>query len=221
MNIIHISDTHNRHRNIPLLVCDLLIHTGDFCNINFGINPKIERTLNLQMALDFLEWVALYPAKHKIVCSGNHETFLLEKELADKFRQKAKDLNIIFKEDVSEILDFDGIKIAGAGFYPFISNSMPKDNAYFYNDKYFDSIPKEKIHILLAHACPSFNIANDYECVEFKNFLVDRINYFNPIDLVLCGHIHESRGEYTIKNTTKVINAACILNPSIINFTKK
>lgn len=219
MKIIHLSDTHNRHQSISLIECDLFVHTGDFCNMNFSLDPSIEYFLNFEQAMNFLEWVNLYPAKHKIICSGNHETFLKNKSLAERFRQRAKELNIIFKEKVEEILDLGGIKIAGAGFYPHISNRMPLDNAYFHNENFFASIPQEKIHILIAHACPQFNLQNDYECPEFKQFLIDRIDYFNPINLVLCGHIHESRGEYLIKNTTKIINSACNFKPKIIEFS--
>lgn len=218
MRIIHTSDTHNRHSSVELVECDIFIHTGDFCNMQFRIDPKIERSLNFEQAIDFLHWVDSYPAKHKIICSGNHESFLLEPLLAYKFREKCRQLGIIFKEKVDEVLLIEGIRIGGAGFYPQISPLMPQENAYSNNDNYFSLIPNTKIHILLSHACPRFNINNSYECDILKDFIVDRINYFNPIPLVLCGHIHESRGEYLIKNDTKVINSACVFKPKLINF---
>lgn len=56
MKILHISDTHNKHRELGVMSkADVLVHSGDF---TLG-GSDME-------ALDFLEWFCDQPYKHKI-----------------------------------------------------------------------------------------------------------------------------------------------------------
>ena len=64
MKIVHISDTHGRHRSLPPLPSgDILVHTGD-CTI-LGIEDE---------AIDFLDWMCDQPFQHKIFIAGNHDS---------------------------------------------------------------------------------------------------------------------------------------------------
>jgi Icc-related predicted phosphoesterase len=59
------SDTHGKHRSIPeshIVEGDVLLHAGDFSNA--GATQQVQ---------DLAEWLAAYPAAHKVVIAGNHD----------------------------------------------------------------------------------------------------------------------------------------------------
>jgi len=63
MKIVHISDTHDLHRDLKNLPKgDILVHTGD-CTMA-GTDHE---------AIDFLDWFCDQPFKHKIFIAGNHD----------------------------------------------------------------------------------------------------------------------------------------------------
>jgi len=63
MKIVHISDTHNCHRELKNLPeGDILVHTGD-CTMA-GTEHE---------AIDFLDWFCDQPFKHKVFIAGNHD----------------------------------------------------------------------------------------------------------------------------------------------------
>lgn len=63
MVIVHISDTHNLHRELPELPAgDVLVHTGD-CTMAGTENE----------AYDFMDWLCDQPHRHKIFIAGNHD----------------------------------------------------------------------------------------------------------------------------------------------------
>lgn len=223
MNIIHLSDTHNLHSNIAQMPCDLLIHTGDFCNLDFTIlNNKgqhEERLNSYAQAMDFLAWLSVYPAKAKVVTSGNHETFLNDPILRLNFEQKCKEFGIIFKDDLSEIIEVEGIFIAGAGTYPLISDYIPKNtmtlkHAYELNKGSYSQIPNVKIDILLSHVPPKIN-DNNKECPDLALWIKKRNKDNLDIKFVLCGHVHSAKGIYHIERTN-IINSAYNFQPVII-----
>lgn len=216
MNIVHLSDTHTHEKRITIVPCDLLVHTGDFCNINFKIDRDKDRENTFNQAVAFLNWLGAYPARFKIITSGNHETFLNDSELRSQFEALCKKLGIIFKDEINEIIDVEGIKIAGAGSYPAIADYMTSKHAYSSRHGYiYNQIPDEKIDILLSHVPPEVS-GNQFECLELEYWLRERIKDDKAIPLILCGHIHETKGSYQIGNETRVINSSCEMNPSII-----
>lgn len=215
MNIIHLSDTHTHEKRIKIIPCDILIHTGDFCDINF--NEKVSDRLQSTFiqALEFLNWVDDYPARYKIITSGNHELFLNLPDLRSIFEKICLGKNIIFKDEIKELIEIEGLKIAGAGSYPHIAKYMTQKQAYEPHSGYYTSLPESSIDILLSHVPPQVS-GNQFECEDLEYWLRERINDSNPIPLVLCGHIHESKGSYKIKGVTKVLNASCDVNPKLI-----
>jgi hypothetical protein len=78
LRIVHISDTHNFHRQLHLPPGDILLHTGDMCG-NYNPESHNRRTM-LDQFQDFLEWIhssEVYPRYEKIVLlAGNHDTYL-------------------------------------------------------------------------------------------------------------------------------------------------
>lgn len=61
-DIVIISDTHGKHRELIVPQCDMLIHLGDVCN--FGNQSEIA---------DFFEWYLAQEAQTKILIAGNHD----------------------------------------------------------------------------------------------------------------------------------------------------
>lgn len=215
MNIIHLSDSHTHERRIQIIPCDLLIHTGDFCEIDFKKKENEWPLSTFNQAVGFLNWIEVYPARYKIITSGNHEVFLNHSDLRAKFENLCIEKNIIFKDDMSQILEIEGLKIAGAGSYPIIARYMPLKQAYSFNEGFYSSLPENHIDILLSHVPPLVS-GNQFECPDLEYWLRDRIKDENPVPLVLCGHIHESKGSFEIKRITKVLNASCEMKPSLI-----
>ncbi len=63
MRILHISDTHSKHRELPPLPnADVIIHSGDF---TFAGSEN--------EAYDFINWFCDLPFQHKIFIAGNHD----------------------------------------------------------------------------------------------------------------------------------------------------
>lgn len=65
VKIAAMSDTHGRHREIQVPEADILVHCGDFTNM--GEEEEV---------VEFADWLASLPHKHKIVVPGNHELCL-------------------------------------------------------------------------------------------------------------------------------------------------
>ena len=67
MRILHISDTHSKHRELPPLPnADIIIHSGDF---TFAGSEN--------EAYDFIKWFCDLPFQHKIFIAGNHDRFYI------------------------------------------------------------------------------------------------------------------------------------------------
>ncbi len=95
MKILHISDTHNRHRQLTNLPeTDVVVHSGD-----------VSMNGSTQEILDFLNWFSALPHRHKIFVEGNHDICL--------FNSKIDGLpdNIYFLKDSSVLIE--GVKFYG------------------------------------------------------------------------------------------------------------
>ena len=75
MKLICISDTHNKHEQIPIPGGDILIHAGDITE--GGTKREV---------VDFLKWFASQPHKHKIFIAGNHD-FFFEKSSKEEIQE--------------------------------------------------------------------------------------------------------------------------------------
>jgi len=136
------SDTHGKHRKLPLIEVDIVIHLGDACN--YGNDSQLR---------DFLEWFGNYPAKHKIFVAGNHE---LQWELEPLRFLEMFPKNIIFLEN--RVLILDGITFvsvpARMGLHQYPKLKLP-----------------EKTDFLLTHAPPKGILDNDSGCPILKRFV--------------------------------------------------
>lgn len=184
MKILHISDTHGKHRELNTLpTADVIIHSGDF-TLNGTDNE----------ALDFIEWFCEIPYKHKIFIAGNHDSCMMDAVLDG------------LPEDVHYLAD-SGINIDGVFFYgvpmycALVKGSMQEL-------EHCDSIPNN-VDVLITHRPPLGILDGDEENHFGSVSLLSRINEIQP-RIHLFGHAHNGYGLMKWKGI--VFSNASIIN---------
>src|SRR5690625_565574 len=132
MRILHLSDTHNQHKNLGNLPeADLIIHSGDF---SFAGTESEFR--------DFLKWFLDLNYQYKIFIGGNHDSFLEE--------NSRKEIQSILPKNC-HYLCHSGVTIENIKFWGvpmFVSEDI--DGSYFEQIK---KIPAD-IDVLVCHHPP-------------------------------------------------------------------
>lgn len=143
MKIVHISDTHNFHRDLsPLPKGDILVHTGD-CTMAGTDNE----------AIGFLDWFCDQPFGHKIFIAGNHDCCFYKMTGVEGLPN-----NIHY-------LCNSGITLEGINFY-----GIPlfmQDVAMGLYDRMLLSIPAET-DVLLTHQSPFLDETLTNRIIEIK-----------------------------------------------------
>lgn len=204
MKILCISDTHNKHNQIPLEYLDnkdgsidIIIHAGDMTS--HGYKNEV---------IPFLNWYNDLNFKHKILIAGNHDFYFekkeSEKEIKDLFKNRP---NIIYLNDSS--VTIDGFNIWGSPvqpwFYDWAFNRKGEDI-----NKHWDLIPNNT-DILITHGP-----VKDYLDMTINGditgcpYLLDRVNEINNIKLHVCGHIHEAYGKVHRSDGKIFVNASVL-----------
>jgi len=195
MKIICISDTHNKHEEIPIPGGDVLIHAGDITE--GGTKREVQ---------DFLAWFTSQPHRHKIFIAGNHD-FYLEKNSQEEIEE-------IIPENIHYLKDRT-ITIEGINFWG--SPVTPGDGTWAFNQKpaqelnsHWQQIPKDT-HILITHTPPYkikdvLNNGRHIGCASLLKTLADR-----SIAVHIFGHVHDSYGITNVSGT-KFINASNLDN---------
>jgi Icc-related predicted phosphoesterase len=196
LKFVAISDTHCRHLNLKLPKGDVLLHAGD-------ISYKGQKN----EIVDFLQWLARLPYKHKIFIAGNHD-FYLEKEKATEIQSIIPE-GVIYLND-SEII-IDGIKVWGSPVTPWFFDWAFNRRRGKEISGHWQKIPGDA-DIVLTHG-PVYGILDmvmnktNAGCAD----LLLTIQRVKP-KVHVCGHIHEGYGIIK-KGTTRFINAS-VLNES-------
>ena len=187
MRILHLSDTHNLHRDLKdLPKADMIIHSGD---ISFSGEGK--------EVMDFIDWFTNLDYKYKIFIAGNHDFCLEEKdrEIIQEFLPK----NCYY-------LDKSGVRIEDIHFWglPFFFS----DDISGMYDKSIEEIPSNT-NILITHR-PPFQILDragktHYGCTHLLEKVIDIKPKYH-----LFGHIHDSYGIYD--NETTIFANSSIVN---------
>ena len=120
MKIIHISDTHGRHRLLnDLPEADVILHSGDISNN--GEESEV---------LDFINWYMELPYRHKIFIIGNHDICLWD---ADDIEDLPD--NVHFLQDRECVID--GVKFYGLAYTKedgiIFSNAAMQDTCHFHS----------------------------------------------------------------------------------------
>ena len=184
-----ISDTHRRHREITIPVCDILIHCGDFCSF---------QREDLETLKDVDAWFSECPAKHILCVGGNHDSLLQTQE---------------FRFTHAQLLEDQCVEISGLTFYGAPWCTGPSGFAYFATPdelmERWKRIPTG-IDVLITHT-PAYGIldlptagATHLGCP----FLLKELKRIQP-RLHVFGHVHASHGIHKGK-VTHHINASIV-----------
>jgi Icc-related predicted phosphoesterase len=182
MQIVAISDTHGKHRDLqPLPEGDVLIHAG-----------YVSRSGTKDQVTDFLDWFATQSHIHKIFIAGNHDFFFEESELKKISRIIPK--NIIYLNDSG--VEINGVKFWGSPITPWFNNWAFNRNRGSEIKKHWVLIPNDT-DVLITHG-PPFGILD--ETVYGKRTgceeLFLRVYQVKP-QYHIFGHIHEEYGAFT------------------------
>lgn len=183
MKIICMSDTHNRHHDIPVPEGDMLIHAGDFSVRGDG-----------REALDFAHWFRNLPHKHKVVIAGNHDKFC---EVSYTAFKEALGPDVHYLDNQGVIIE--GQVIWGSPWTPTFSRGWAFNADRGAEIKrHWDNIPDD-VNILITHG-PAYGIRDwtydqngQKELVGCYDLLV-RLRELKELKLHVFGHIHDAQG---------------------------
>ena len=183
MRIIHISDTHNRHRVLhDLPAADIIVHSGDISME--GTGKEVD---------DFIEWFAELDYEHKIFIAGNHDEYLFDKKPA--VIQRYLPANCHY-------LCHSGVVIKGIKFWgePIFFSDVIEGRF----DQLLAQIPQDT-DILISHRPPCGildNAENSYVCSDLLQVVLKITPRYH-----LFGHIHAAYG-IEKRGATTFVNAA-------------
>jgi Icc-related predicted phosphoesterase len=203
MKVVCISDTHNKHEQIEIPECDLLLHTGDFSSR--GYKHEFQ---------NFVKWLDKQPAKHKVFISGNHD-YICQKE-REFVAEFVADYDVHYLLDSS--VEIEGLKIYGSPWQPWFHNWAfnfnKNDHAQAIST--WAKIPDDT-DVLLTHGPPYKvldRVARVMHAGEDPNvgckFLLGRVMEVKP-KLHVFGHIHEAYGQLEHNGTLFINAASCTL----------
>lgn len=187
MRILHLSDTHSRHRELHRLpAADILVHSGDFT-----------RSGSEAEAMDFMNWFCDLSYAHKIFIAGNHDLCMYGAESIDGLPANV------------HYLCYSGVEIGGLRFY-----GVPLFMPDFLDGTYWEQIRQIPMDtdVLVSHQ-PPYSVGDlaDYGqglqpqgCRE----LWERVQQLHPC-LHLFGHEHDANGVFR-KGDTVFSNAALL-----------
>ena len=164
MKLLHISDTHGKHKLLSdLPKADIIVHSGD-----------VSMTGTEEEIIDFLNWFLDLPYKYKVFVPGNHDDCLIDADISGL-------------DDNCFVLDNKGIEIEGIIIYgvpAFIEFSINGEE-----EKFINSIPKNT-DILVTHQ-PPYGILDFSDGIHYGSpLLLKRLMEIKP-RFHLFGHIHE------------------------------
>jgi Icc-related predicted phosphoesterase len=188
MKIVCISDTHNRHREVVIPPCDVLVHAGDFT----GGGSVAE-------VAAFGEWLSEQPCQYAVVVPGNHD-FLFEENLP-LGRALLPSATVLMH---GESIDIDGVKFWGSPKTPWFGGW-----AFNYRDGEERWGALTEADVVITHGPPAWVLDEvaDGRLVGCP-WLRDAVRRVRPA-IHVFGHIHESAGVATQDGTT-YINAAML-----------
>ena len=193
MNIVAISDTHGKHRNLVVPSGDILIHAGD-----------VTQKGTKEEVIGFLDWFKEQPCMHKIFIAGNHDFYFQE--------ATAEEIATLIPEGVTYLKDngieINGISIWGSPVTPWFYNWAFNRHRGANIEKHWDLIP-EGTHVLVVHGPPhgildKTQFGANVGCERLR----EAIKFIRP-KITIFGHIHEDRGVLKWQETT-CINAAIV-----------
>lgn len=212
MTILHLSDTHGFHHQVPesrFEGIDVVVHSGDCSNWKdpYRNEPEVR---------SFIDWYRNVPVKNKIYVAGNHDTSIERRLVTPGDFAEA---GIIYLENASTIID--SVKFWGSPHTPTFGNwAFMKAREKI--NRVWDDIP-EDTDVLIIHGPPkgvrdlSFDINGDLEMCGCSALMKKCWKLKDTLKLVCFGHIHNMDGVDTNQGVsnysltpTIFSNAACV-----------
>ena len=185
MNILCISDLHQKHNRLALVPCDVLLISGDVCNSG-----------DIWDFENFIQWLSRESSKFKraILIAGNHDwCFMKNRKLCMDMLDKEFGDKVVYLEDDEVVID--GIKFYGSPWQPEFGKwafNIPRGEKL---KNIWSNIPDD-VNVLITHGPPhgiGDLAANSHVgCAD----LTDRLRYLPQLFLHVFGHIHSSSGYY-------------------------
>ncbi|MGL4425095.1 MAG: metallophosphoesterase family protein [Cetobacterium sp.] len=207
--ILAISDLHGRVsqlKKVKYKEADFLFVVGDLSNIGLK--------LELVQVLDMID--GFNHIKNKIVVLGNHDARNLhnvlgmsDDEAYDFCEQRYPNLTFL----KNKIVEIDGLKIYGT---PYVGKFGGWAFQCEENEKLAKTIPTEKVDIILCHEPPSAIELSKWEDIDIGNIALREYLDNNKVDLLVCGHVHESGGNKVVINDCECYNVAMKLTEIIL-----
>ena len=183
-----VADTHQRHREIEIPRCDVLIHCGDFCHFGKGLDTLEDADV----------WFAETEAPHVISIGGNHDQPLQQREF--QFTHS------IFLED--RLVEIEGTSFYGAPWCPELVGF-----AYYATEtellQHWRQIPSG-IDVLITHTPPAgiLDVPSSGTTHLGCPLLRQEIQRIRP-RLHVFAHVHVSHG-IQVELETTFCNAAIV-----------
>jgi predicted phosphohydrolase len=193
MDLVLVSDTHGRHRQLEVPRCDLLVHAGDFSRR--GTREELG---------DVLAWLSAQPATERVLVAGNHD-FFCERE-PDLTGAMCADANVRYLCD--EGAELGGIKLWGSPVTPaFHSLAFNRERGAPIR-AHWDQIPPG-LDLLITHGPPRGLADRVFFGMHVGcDDLLAAVRRTRP-KLHVFGHIHEARGEARLPGLpTRFLNVA-------------
>ena len=204
IKIVIISDTHNRHAQVPQGEGDLLLHAGDLTS---GGTPA-----EAQLVLDWLATQKKY-YKHVIFTAGNHDYFFQwENSLAEEM---ARERGIVYLQQKEVVVE--GLNIWGSPVTPnYGSMAFNADRGHNIR-RIWEMIPMD-VNILLTHSPPMYmhdKVQEQDGRMRYSGCedLANHVQHRKPV-LHCFGHIHNQYG-FTKFNDITFVNAS-VLNDDYV-----
>lgn len=183
MTILHLSDTHGKHRELgDMPHADVMVHSGDFTLAGGDME-----------ALDFIEWLCDLPYRHKIFIAGNHDDIMLDASLEG------------LPDDVHYLCDnsivIDGVTFYGASMFVGLFDGKLKEI------EHYEQIP-DNIDILITHRPPLSILDSIDDKLHYgSSILLDKVSKLKP-KMHLFGHVHDAYGTMDWKGI--LFSNACV-----------
>lgn len=177
---------------------------------------------NKKDAISFLQWLKDYPAKRKVCCPGNHDTFAQEETNRFKAMFTSAGADYLIGEGV----EVEGFKIWGFPWQPTYGGWAFNVDSPSHKMRDLVSRIPDDTEILISHGPPIGILDRAYDKKVGCQHLYDRVMQLHNLRLHSFGHIHCSHGMEE-KGGTLFLNSALagpnyqIVNkPYVIELTK-
>lgn len=200
MKLCIISDSHNKHEQIIIPKCDILIHCGDFSNKG-----------SLLELYSFAAWMEKQSANYMISVAGNHD-HCFQNSNALEARETMKQFGITYLQDSG--VEINGLHIFGQPWQPFFYDWSFNVHRGTEIAKKWSLIPDE-VDVLITHGPPHgiLDLVEDeymsdrdrhQGCEELRK----KVDQLTNLKLHVFGHLHHQGGNIINLNNKIFANAA-------------